>query len=373
MSKRSIQINKLCLSAMFIAIGWLMPFITGQIPEFGNMLCPMHIPVLIAGFILGPWYGAIIGFALPLTRFFIFGMPILYPIGIGMMFELAVYGHISGLAYRVIHEKIKIPDLANIYISLLLAMLLGRMIWGIARAICGLFPNNSFTWSLFISGAFVTAWPGILLQLFFIPAIILCLSRANLLHNFMDFRIPLKLNKLVREIKEESAKTEGCFIIAIDGMCGSGKTTLAKKLSKLLDANLIHMDDYYLPKAARSQTFLENAGTHMDFPRLKKEIIGCMNEGPIYRKFDCVSQTLSSEEPLVSKKIWIFEGTYSLHPNLEKYYHYAIFKKVEEPVQQKRIQKRNPAKYEDFLNTWIPLENQYFKENQIEELCDIVL
>ncbi|MDE7161970.1 MAG: ECF transporter S component [Anaeroplasmataceae bacterium] len=372
MSKRRFQINKLCLSAMFMAIGWLMPFITGQIPEFGNMLCPMHIPVLIAGFVLGPWYGAMIGFLLPLTRFFIFGMPVLYPIGIGMMFELAVYGFISGLLYRILHSYTRIPDVANIYITLIAAMIFGRCIWGVSRAICGLFPNNSFTWMAFLSGAFLTAWPGILLQLFLIPAIIYCLSRANLLQNFMEFKIQPNSKKLIQQLQEQSTKGEGCFIIAIDGMSGSGKTTLAEELAKKLDANLVHMDDFYLPKNKRPEHFLDIPGSHMDFVRIKTEVLDHIHDSVVYKKFNCASQEFSSEETLESKKVWIIEGSYSLHPSLGKYYQYAIFKKIEDSIQQKRIQHRNPTQYDDFMNTWIPLENRYFKEYQIEEHCDTI-
>lgn len=173
---------------MFIALGWLLPLITGQIPQIGNMLCPMHIPVLIAGFVLGPWYGTMIGFILPLTRSFLFGMPPLYPIALGMMFELATYGFLAGFLYRLFQKIFHIPDLANVYVTLILAMLGGRGIWGITRAICGLFPNTTFTWAAFLSGAFITAWPGILIQIFLIPAILFCLARARLLENFMDFQ-----------------------------------------------------------------------------------------------------------------------------------------------------------------------------------------
>lgn len=179
--------NKLCLGAMFVALGWLLPFITGQIPEIGNMLCPMHIPVLIAGFILGPWYGAFIGGVIPITRSLMFGMPPLYPIALSMMIELAAYGLISGLFFRLLQKKTKIPDIANIYISLICAMLIGRVLWGVTRALCGLFPNTSFTWMAFLSGAFLTAWPGIILQLVLIPALILMLYRAKLLDKYMEF------------------------------------------------------------------------------------------------------------------------------------------------------------------------------------------
>ena len=94
MTKYQLQLVKICLAALFLALGWLMPFLTGQIPEFGNMLLPMHIPVMICGFVLGPVYGALIGFITPLTRSLIFGMPPILPTGLAMCFELMTYGFI---------------------------------------------------------------------------------------------------------------------------------------------------------------------------------------------------------------------------------------------------------------------------------------
>ncbi|MDE7264063.1 MAG: ECF transporter S component [Anaeroplasmataceae bacterium] len=188
MNKTTLQIRKLCLASMLMAVGWLLPLVTGQIPEIGNMLCPMHIPVFLAGFILGPGYAAMIGFLLPLTRFFIFGMPILYPTGIGMMFELLTYGFVSGILYSLF-RRLRMSNILNVYCSLLLAMLVGRGVWGITRTLCGLFPNNTFTWKLFLSGAFITVWPGIILQFTLIPAILLGLKRAHLLEPYIDISL----------------------------------------------------------------------------------------------------------------------------------------------------------------------------------------
>lgn len=188
MKKNRLQIKKICLTAMFIALGWLLPFITGQIQQVGNMLCPMHFPVLIAGFVLGPWYGCIIGMIIPLTRSFIFGMPPLYPIGFAMMFELAMYGLVSGFLFQLLKEKTKWSDLTIIYISLIAAMILGRGVWGVTRAICGLFPSSSFTWKAFISGAFLTAWPGIMIQIILIPILIFTLDKAKLLDQYRNIK-----------------------------------------------------------------------------------------------------------------------------------------------------------------------------------------
>lgn len=92
--------KKLTWSAMFIALGLVLPFLTGQIPQFGNMLLPMHIPVILCGLICGWRYGAIVGFVLPLLRYALFGMPVLFPTGIAMSFELAAYGFFSGFLYE---------------------------------------------------------------------------------------------------------------------------------------------------------------------------------------------------------------------------------------------------------------------------------
>ena len=108
MNKNSLTIKKTALAAIFLVFGWILPFVTGRIPEIGNMLCPMHIPIMLCGFILGPWYGLIIGFITPLTRSFIFGMPTFYPIGIAMAFELATYGFIIGILYQLLLKKSKI-------------------------------------------------------------------------------------------------------------------------------------------------------------------------------------------------------------------------------------------------------------------------
>lgn len=187
MSSRTLELNKMCLSAMLLAIGWLLPFLTGQIPQIGNMLCPMHLPVFLAGLVLGPWYGAMVGLILPITRSLLFGMPPLYPIAFSMMLELAAYGLLSGLVYRFLNRKTRLSDLISVLVALVVAMLIGRVVWGVTRAICGLFPNTTFTWAAFLSGAFITAWPGIVIQIILIPAIILALYRAKLLTHFMNF------------------------------------------------------------------------------------------------------------------------------------------------------------------------------------------
>lgn len=188
MEKYSTKINKLCLSSMFLALGWLMPFLTGQIPEIGSMLAPMHIPALLCGFILGPFYGLGIGFLMPLSRSLIFGTPYLYPMAISMAFELATYGFIAGFLFKVLNNKTTLKATYVIFISLLSAMLLGRVVWGVSRFILGLTTQNAFTFNAFLVGAFITAWPGILIQLVLIPCIVRLLYGARLLDKFLEIK-----------------------------------------------------------------------------------------------------------------------------------------------------------------------------------------
>ncbi len=174
------NIFKLCLSGILLALAIILPFITLQIPEFGNMLCPMHIPVLLCGFLCGAKYGSIVGLVAPLLRSLIFGMPPLYPTAITMALELMVYGLVSGFCYQILKQKKSIPAIITIYIALILAMICGRVFWGVGSYLLSLIGNIfPFNLSIFISGAFLTAWPGILLHLIFIPVVVFSVEQVN--------------------------------------------------------------------------------------------------------------------------------------------------------------------------------------------------
>lgn len=174
MNRQSIK--KLTLVAMFMAIGFVLPFLTGQIPQIGNSLLPMHIPVLLCGLICGWKYGAAIGVALPLLRSAIFGMPPMFPIGVSMAFELATYGFVTGLLYN----RSRWQCVVALYRSMIAAMLAGRVIWGSVQVVLMGINGSAFTWQMFMAGAFTNAIPGIILQLVFIPAIMVALSRTGL-------------------------------------------------------------------------------------------------------------------------------------------------------------------------------------------------
>ncbi len=171
--------RKLVLSALFLALCLVLPVITAGIPTIGNMLLPMHIPVLLCGLICGWPYGLVIGFAAPLLRSLLFGMPPMYPVAIAMAFELAAYGFIIGLLYARARRR----SVAALYGSLLAAMVGGRLVWGLAEIVLLGMAGNAFTAQAFLSGALLTAVPGILLQLVLIPALMVALERTGVLRS----------------------------------------------------------------------------------------------------------------------------------------------------------------------------------------------
>jgi len=170
------QLIRLVLSAMFLAIGFVLPFLTGQIPEVGSRLLPLHLPALVCGFVCGwPW-GLAVGFILPLLRSLIFGMPPLAPTALAMAFEMAAYGAVAGVAYERLAKK---P--ANVYVALIIALLAGRLVWGLVSIpIYAMFTDGAFALTAFWMGGFVNAWPGIVLQIVLVPLIVFALQRAKL-------------------------------------------------------------------------------------------------------------------------------------------------------------------------------------------------
>lgn len=186
MKKQSKGIRKLVLSAMFMAIGLVLPFITGQIQQIGNMLLPMHIPVLFCGLICGWQYGAVVGFVLPLLRYVLFGMPPIFPTGVSMSFELAVYGAVIGLNMQQLGKRNTTDSgknyVRNLYLALIGAMLAGRIVWGLVRFILARATMQPFTLEMFMAGAFLTAIPGIIVQLILIPGIMAALKRVGVLN-----------------------------------------------------------------------------------------------------------------------------------------------------------------------------------------------
>ncbi len=177
---KSQQVRKLTYAALFLALAMVLPLITGQIPEIGKSLCPMHIPALLCGFLCGwPW-GLAVGFIAPLMRSVIFGMPAMFPDAVVMAFELAAYGAVAGLMYRLLPRK-----KWSICVSLFIAMLVGRAVYGIVYLLLtGLgFVSREVTWTFFWTKAFVNPFPGIILQVVLVPVLVMVLERAGISMN----------------------------------------------------------------------------------------------------------------------------------------------------------------------------------------------
>lgn len=162
------------LAALFLALGIVMPFLTGQIPGIGSRLLPMHLPVLVCGFVCGWKYGLLVGFIVPLLRSMMFGMPPMMPTAAAMAFELAVYGAVTGFFYEKLPKKS-----ISVYVALIAAMVAGRIVWGLVSIVLNGIVGNDFGWQMFMAGAFLNAIPGILLQIILVPAIIIALQKAK--------------------------------------------------------------------------------------------------------------------------------------------------------------------------------------------------
>ena len=180
--RKAYPVRRLVTAAICLALCWVLPFLTGQIPEIGSMLSPMHLPVFLCGFIAGPVMGCAVGFIAPLTRSLMFTMPPILP-ATAMAFEMAAYGAISGALYILLAKPLGGSTgklIARVYVSLIAAQLIGRLIWGAARVVLLGLGDLPFSWSVFITSGFVEAIPGIIVQLVLVPLIVVALVRAKL-------------------------------------------------------------------------------------------------------------------------------------------------------------------------------------------------
>ena len=168
-------VKNIAFSAMCLALCFVLPTITGGNTQIGNMISPMHVPVLVCGFICGWEYAVIVGAVAPILRSVIVGMPPMYPVALGMMFELAAYGLFAGLLYKLFPKK-------NVYIypALIISMIAGRVIWGVARLIMSGVSGSEFTFAMFIAGAFTNAIPAIIIHILVIPPIVMALKKSGL-------------------------------------------------------------------------------------------------------------------------------------------------------------------------------------------------
>lgn len=170
-------VQKLTISALFLALGLILPFLTGQIPNIGRMLLPMHIPVLLCGLICGWQYGLGVGLITPILRSAVFHSPMMFPMAFAMAFELAGYGAVIGWIYA----KFKSKNMINIYLSLLIAMVCGRVIYGLVMTVISALLHQPYSFEIFMTAAVTSGIPGMIVQLILIPAIMLFLYQSKIL------------------------------------------------------------------------------------------------------------------------------------------------------------------------------------------------
>ena len=167
------------------------------------------------------------------------------------------------------------------------------------------------------------------------------------------------------------------IIIAIDGRCASGKTTLSEALQKELGCAVFHMDDFFLRPEQRTAERLERAGENVDHERFLKEVLRPLRSGEktvVYRPFDCGTMSVSEAVSVGIGDICVVEGSYSCHSELWGYYDLRVFLDVDKETQIGRIIRRNgEQRAEVFRSKWIPLEERYFLEFDIQNRCDLKL
>ncbi|HWL25216.1 MAG TPA: hypothetical protein VNR38_15970 [Ureibacillus sp.] len=167
--------------------------------------------------------------------------------------------------------------------------------------------------------------------------------------------------------------SESSLILALEGRCGSGKSTLSTILKEKFDCNVIQMDDFFLPPKFRTAERLNEPGGNIHYERFIEEIVNPLKKGlPIsYNAFQCSTNSYSNVD-LQPSKLTIIEGVYSLHPKLQSIYDYKVFLKMSSEEQIRRLSIRNENKLEMFIDTWIPLEEKYYSTFQVEACCDLV-
>lgn len=174
--KKLSYVQRLVISGMCLALCMVLPFLGGNVQQILNKISPMHFPVMICGFICGGPYGMLVGLVAPILRSAIFSVPVMLPSALAMSFEMATYGLCTGVLSRVFPKKIPF-----LYLTLIIAMIAGRIVWGLVSVPLYGFAGKSFTWQIFVTNGFVNAVLAIALQLAIIPTLIIALKKARVI------------------------------------------------------------------------------------------------------------------------------------------------------------------------------------------------
>ena len=167
---------------------------------------------------------------------------------------------------------------------------------------------------------------------------------------------------------------KGTIVIAIDGNCTAGKTTLAARLSALYECNVFHMDDFFLRPEQRTPERFAQPGGNVDYERFLEEVLTPLwqDRSFAYRPFDCGTLALSAPVAVTPKQLNIIEGTYSHHPYFRTPYDLKVFLTVDAETQRRRILARPAFLHQKFFEEWIPMEDRYFRSFSIPENSDLL-
>ena len=186
------------------------------------------------------------------------------------------------------------------------------------------------------------------------------------------------MNKILGMLKKQIdtlLEENNLVIVAMDGKCTSGKTTLASQLAEIYDCNVFHMDDFFLRPEQRTPERFAEVGGNVDYERFHEEVLLPLKSGKAfsYRPFDCSTFTLAMPVTVTPQKLIIIEGTYSHHPHFGNPYDLKILLTVDEETQRKRILERPAFLHKRFFEEWIPMENRYFDAFRISDRSEIIL
>jgi len=176
------------------------------------------------------------------------------------------------------------------------------------------------------------------------------------------------------DLMDRIKNSKGRIIIAIDGPCASGKSTLAQELAITFNGYVFHMDDFFLSETQKTKERLSEIGGNVDYERFLNEVLSNLrNDALTFKKFNCNIQDFEENLTIKLPRVIIVEGSYAMHPKLRDYYDIKVFLKINPKEQLARLKKRNPKLLNRFIDEWIPLENIYFTTEKIEKMSDIVI
>lgn len=180
----------------------------------------------------------------------------------------------------------------------------------------------------------------------------------------------------LKEEIQRLLREKGWVVVAIEGPCGAGKSTLGNELGREFNARVFHADDYFLRPEQRTPERLAEIGGNFDRERFFPEVAepSRLRKDALCRNYSCSSRTLSEEFCVSFTPVTIVEGSYCMHTQLGEYFDIGVFLNISPEEQSARIMQRNgPIMHKRFMEEWIPMENSYFEAMNVKERCDFLI